>query len=470
MRFAAPNGILRGLSSLAAALICAVGLSRASAQDTTSGTPAQSAPPVNFRERPKYPTDSQRLRRSPQIDGVISDNEWDPFYTITDGPIKGTFYCNWDDNNLYLAVRTEQPATVLFDIDAGGDGWLRGADNLEVVVGSVPDGSTPPIVARLLDAASNKDTPSWNTTSTDPKSFMVAEKSTGGVQVIELAIPKGTGSLVLRPGATIGLRAEFLPPAAPATYLPTQPFEPHLLLDAKLVDSRISSVAGIIPRLSLSDYTCVAGETLFATMQLQNQTDIPVPIRSVIWEGTGNSADAVNTMKDVAVEPIPGLGIRKLTYKTVIPPTLTPGSYTLTVTANMPEGKQVQSTVSFKVVEPLQVQISSDPQPLAIVGPTKLAVLVDIFSQVPNGMRCDVSVDTAPPTWVLDGASKRRTSVDRKGGHTVVKLNFKVPSNTAAGDYPVAVTVRYKGREWPLKQTVTAIRTDAPVQTPPPAH
>jgi hypothetical protein len=56
--------------------------------------PAQNAPgpaTINFRERPRYPTDPQRLRRTPQIDGVIGDNEWDPFYTITDGPIKGTF-------------------------------------------------------------------------------------------------------------------------------------------------------------------------------------------------------------------------------------------------------------------------------------------------------------------------------------------------------------------------------------------
>ena len=221
---------------------------------------------INFRERPKYPTDPQRLRRTVRIDGILSDNEWDPFYTISDGALKGTFYCNWDDNYLYLAARTEQAATVLFDVDAGGDGWLRGADNLELVVGSPADSATPKVVARVLDAANSKDAPYWNEKATDVSTILVAGKIEGGVQFIEVAVPKNTASLVLRPGANIGLRAEFLPPGPASAYIPTQPFEPHLLLDAKLVDSRVEAMAGVSSRLTLSDYKCIAGETLFATL------------------------------------------------------------------------------------------------------------------------------------------------------------------------------------------------------------
>ena len=101
-------------------------------------------PPIKFRERPRYPADPQRLKRTPLIDGVLGDGEWDPFYTITDGPIKGTVYCNWDDNFLYLATRTEGAANVLFDLDLNGDGWLRGADNVELLIGSVAGGARPP--------------------------------------------------------------------------------------------------------------------------------------------------------------------------------------------------------------------------------------------------------------------------------------------------------------------------------------
>ena len=126
----------------------------------TAAPPAADAVPViNFRERPKYPADSQRLRRAVTLDGVADENEWEPFYSVTDGAIKGTFYCQWDDNFLYLAAKSDAPASLLFDIDAGGDGWLRGADNMEIVLGGLGEGGVPAVLVRLLDAANSKDTP-----------------------------------------------------------------------------------------------------------------------------------------------------------------------------------------------------------------------------------------------------------------------------------------------------------------------
>ena len=172
------------------------------------------APVINFRERPKYPADAQRLRRAVTLDGVENENEWEPFYSVTDGAIKGTFYCQWDDNFLYLAAKTDGAASLLFDIDAGGDGWLRGADNMEIVIGGLSEGGVPVALARLLDAANSKDTPTWRENSIDPKTILVASKTVGSSQFTEIAIPKNTGSLVLRTGATIGLRGEFLPPLA----------------------------------------------------------------------------------------------------------------------------------------------------------------------------------------------------------------------------------------------------------------
>src|SRR5579862_1710656 len=240
------------------------------AQAPESAAGAQQTPNINFRVRPSFATDPQRLRRTPQIDGVLSDGEWDPFYTVTDGPIKGTIYCNWDDNYLYVATRTEQPAGLIVDIDATDDGWLRGADNLELVIGSAGDNSAPTLAARLLDAANSKDTPAWTTQGIDVKSILMAGKVVNGSQVIELAIPKGVGSLVLRPGANIGLRVDFLPPGPASAYVPTAPYEPHLLLDATLVEARTQAASGINPHLTLSDPKCVAGEKLFATLDLHN--------------------------------------------------------------------------------------------------------------------------------------------------------------------------------------------------------
>lgn len=450
------------------AILLVVGLSGGLNQGAKATQDGQTTPAINFRERPKYVTDPQRMRRTAQIDGVLSDNEYDPFYTVTDGPIKGTVYCNWDDNYLYIAARTDGPATLIFDVDASNDGWLRSADNLEIVIGSVGEGGGITRAVRLLDAANSKESPAWNDKVIDPASLLVAGKVVNGSQFVEIAIPKSTGSLVLRSGVNIGLRVEFLPPIAATAYVPTQPFEPHLLLEGRLVDSRIQSVPGINPRLTISDDKCIASQNLFATLELLNQTDQPIPIKSVTWTGQGSSANAVNTVREVTVPPLPGLKTLRLKYKTVLPPDLTPGSYSLTVLVEMEGGKQIQSSRTFTVVEPIQAQMSAEPEPVAIVGQTKLMAVIDVFSAVPRGTTYDIELTTVPQGWEVDGGRKRKTSVDREDGHKKTRFTLKLPSTTPAGDYPLEATVTWRGRVWKLKHIAQVVRTDAPKLSAPP--
>lgn len=441
------------------------------ANDPTTAAPVlrQAEPPaIKFRERPRYPADPQRLKRTPQIDGVLGDGEWDPFYTITDGMIKGTIYCNWDDNFLYLATRTDGAANVLFDLDLNGDGWLRGADNVELLIGSAANGGTPAISARLLDASNSKDTPVWNDTAIDPKALIVAEKIVNGTQILEIAIPKNTASLAPKVGQNFGVRAEFLPPGPIANFVSTAPFEPHLLVDATLAVARVTGIAGINPRLTLSDLKCIAGQKLFATLELTNQTDQNVNIKSVLWTGTGLSANAVNTLRDVSVKPLLGLKKQKLTYSTLLPPNLSVGSYLLTVTVETEDGKSIQSAAAFTVVEPIKVQMASEPQPLVVSGQTKLFVDVDITSAVPDHFRGDMELNVVPNGWQLEGGAKRSVLVDREDAHRVSRYTLKVPSTTAAGDYPVEAVVTWKGQTWHARTVVKVVRTDAPVTPPAP--
>ena len=139
----------------------------------------------------------------------------------------------------------------------------------------------------------------------------------------------------------------------------------------------------------------------------------------------------------------------------------TPGSYGIHVVAEL-AGKQVQSTVTFAVVEPFQVQTSNNPQPVAIVGPTKVDILVDVLSAVPNGAHYDVELTSIPSGWELEGSKLRHAFIDRKNGRTVTRFGFKLPLTTPAGDYTVGATVTWRAREWQLKQLVRVIRTDEP--------
>lgn len=426
---------------------------------------AQPPVAINFRERPKYALGGPRLKKTVAIDGVPAEGKWDAFYSVATGAVKGTIYCNWDDDYLYLGVRADDKANVVFDIDANADGWLKGADNIEIVVEHLPGSAAPKVSVRLLDAVANKDTPVWNDSAYDPKKILVASKFVNNVQYIELAVPKEMGNMLLRDGATLGLRGEIFP-LSTLPFTPTPPYEPHLLLEATLAASHIVSAPGINPTLSLTDDKCVAGQDLSATLRLLNQTDQPVPIKSVKWEGIGNSVNVLNSVREVAVPGLPPSKARDLKYKTRLPEKLAPGTYTVAVTVDLENGKQIYTTRTFTVIEPLQVRIFGDPDPVAIVGTTKYDAVIDITSAVPNYMKAEAEITVMPSGWTLDGKKRRGVEVVGEDKRRLFRFRFKLPSTTAAGSYPIEATVTYKERTWTVRYIAKVVRTDAPAPTP----
>ena len=469
-------------------LLAAAGLAAGFAFTAPAFAFAQDAAPVvgtlpNFHARPRVQADPQRSRRTIQLNGIIGEGKYDPFYALTDGPVKGTVYCNWDDNYLYLAARTDSPASIVFDIDASGDGWLRGADNLEVVVSSVDSsGGTPGVVARLLDASNSKDTPVWRDVATDGQVKTAGSLDAMG-QIVEVAIPRSMGGLNLRVGTTMGLRGEFLTPGQAGAYMPTPPFEPHLLLDATLVETRganvpvqtsaaapgiaPSQVVGLLPRLTLSDNKCVPGQKLFATLELINQTDSRVTIKALTWAGQGGAANAVNTMRDISVPVIAPLKRLKLNYKTTLANTLQPGAYTLTATAELDNGKQIQSSASFQVVEPLYPQISILPDPVTVVGPTSFAVSVDVVNANPGQMNCEIELQNLPAMWEVEGNRKKLPlTIDKEDGRGARQFVIRLPAGTMPGDYPLDAIVTWHQRTWKLHTVAHVLHADPPKTTP----
>jgi len=422
----------------------------ATAQDanTQAAQPQEAAKPaftINYRERPRYPFDRQRLKRRPVLDGVISEGEWDPLYTISDGPVNGTVYLNWDDDFLYMAAKTDQPAWVIFDIDANDDGWLRGADNLEITVAPVSAGVMPPIIARILDAASGKDQPVWNDRVVDTKSIQVAAKAGGNTYVVELAVPKGIAGLTPRPNATIGFRADFLP--ANQTPAPTPPYEPHLLLDVDLVDARVTGAPGVSPKLTLEDQRVIPGGTLNATLELLSGSDEPIPVKWVAWKGDGAAADILLSERNPNVPAINPRKSLKLRYSCRLPDTAVPGFYQLNASAELTNGRTVQATASFQVVEPFVLTMSASPEPAFPSDQAKERVIVEIQCAVPGYTRGDVELQ-APAGWVIEGRHKK--GFESQHQDSVIRAPFFVviPSATQPGDYVLHARVTWHKREW----------------------
>jgi hypothetical protein len=452
--------------------------SRACAQDNggaaTQGAAAtpvapavqQAAPAINYRERPRYPYDPQRLKRRPILDGTIAENEWDPLYTIGDTAAKGTVFVNWDDDFLYVAARTDQPCWLVFDLDANADGWLRGADNLEVAVAPVGSEGTTPVTARILDAAGNKDAPTWNDRVVDPRSIQIVQKGAGGSYVTEMAIPKGIAGLALRQGATLSCRADLV--ASPAAPAPTAPYEPHLLLDINLVEARTIGVAGLTPRLTLEDTKVIPGQNLKATLELMNQSEGVTKVRAVTWRGATGADDLLRAERDPNVPDIPGLKTLKRKYSSKLPDDAVPGFYQVTASAELDNGKSVQSTASFSVVEPFKLQIAPEPDPVNVLGPTLDKIFVEIYSAVPGSAHGDVEIEV-PAGWEVKGKTRKGFYVPREDSAVREPFYVTLPSNTPAGDYMINATVYWQKKTWKTHYTLKVNRSTPPEPAPKPA-
>jgi hypothetical protein len=422
-----------------------------------AGQVAQPAVVINYRERPRYPHDPQRLKLRPTLDGDIGENEWTPLYTIGDQPVKGTVYLNWDDETLYVAARMDQPGWFVFNLDAACDGWLRGADNLELVVAPVGAAGVAPVTVRLLDAGANRDAPVWNEAVVAPGSIAVAAKQVAAGQVVEIGIPRGTAGWMPRVGAQIAVRADFLPSAtAPAA---TAPYEPHLLLDVTLVEAKVVAAPGIVPRLALEDTTLVAGQTLHAVLDLSNQLDKARGVRSVTWTGIGAAESYVKTLREVNIPEVKGLKTLRLRYSSPLPENAVPGFYQFNATATLDDGSIVSSTGSFSIEEAFTIMLEADPVDVAVIGPTQLRLQVTLTSAAPGFKRCQVDVST-PASWELKGKPSRSVNVHRENGSAKAHYAVTLPSATQAGEYRVDARVTWRGKSWIAHRTIRVTRPE----------
>jgi hypothetical protein len=424
---------------------------------TTGAQVAQPSVVINYRERPRYPFDPQRLKLRPTLDGEIGANEWTPLYTIADQPVTGTVFLNWDDENLYVGARMDRAGWLVINVDAACDGWLRGQDNVEIAVAPVGVAGVAPVTVRLLDAGANRDAPVWNAAIINPSSIGISAKQNGSGQVVEVAIPRGTGGLTLRAGAQIGFRADFLPAAiAPAA---TAPYEPHLLLDVTLAEAKVVAAPGLVPRLTLEDATLVPGQTLYATLDLSNQLDQPRGVRSVTWTGVGPAESYVKLLREVNVPAVKGLKTLRLRYSSPLPENAVPGFYQFSVTATLDDGSTVSSTASFSVEEAFTITLESDPPQIMLLGPTPVKLKVMLTSAAPGFNRAEVELK-APASWEIKGKPVRSVNIHRENGVAKVHYLATIPSATQTGEYRVEATVTWRGKTWLAHRTIKVTRAE----------
>ena len=140
--------------------------------------------------------ETTRLALTPKLDGKLSEEEWDRF-AIIDGV---QTYFQWQPGKLHGAATLPVGKDLVASFDLQGDGWLVGADNVEVRISW--NKGAPTVRERILDATEVSQ-PKWVEVATaDATAWNHAPASAGAHCVTDI---NTQNSLLLVCGA-----AEFL--------------------------------------------------------------------------------------------------------------------------------------------------------------------------------------------------------------------------------------------------------------------
>lgn len=141
-----------------------------------------------------------RVAMTPLLDGRLDDEEWDALSETSE--LKS--YFQWEPGALYLAGAAAATKDIIFSIDADGDGWLVGRNNVEVRL-SLVDGDVKPSI-RILDTTRPQE-PIWVACPWLEQTVTAHAITAGGdwtaeVKILPIDLP------AVRSGMSLGIRAD----------------------------------------------------------------------------------------------------------------------------------------------------------------------------------------------------------------------------------------------------------------------
>ncbi|HEY3415065.1 MAG TPA: hypothetical protein VGM51_18680 [Armatimonadota bacterium] len=194
---------------------------------------------------PSYPAQTLRRFATPVLDGRWDKGEWQTMgmsANLSDASgtkVKAEFGLEWDDQYLYVSMRSSAPADLVFDIDAMNDGWFAGTDNYRMVIAAPAAGATEPVISSVIWDWSvfdpTKDPNPYLNQSKDivkASDISAVAAQTGGAYVLEAAIPMNykTG-LRLYSGKRMGVKLGARLPGGKQVFTL---FEPQRLMTVEL--------------------------------------------------------------------------------------------------------------------------------------------------------------------------------------------------------------------------------------------
>lgn len=414
-----------------------------------------------------------RIKRTVPLDPTGGlENRWDALYSVQDttgGNESGrrTAYLDWDDDYLYLAVEAPAPEQVRFDLDLADDGWLRGADNLSLVVTPPSDGGADPpkLEAQRFDMAQNKDQPVWAASPIPAGEIKVrGGRTPSGGYAVTLAVPRTeVMGFARKAGQGLGVRVDAAAPTLPSAANETAAIPVRPMLRVALADAVEATGEGLTLKVSVDGKRDITpGGEVRATIEVKNNSANVKRLSRLYLRGSLAGADYLDEQKFAGTDIEPGK-----TYKKSLRSTLAPaapfGALVLRGGADVDGiGATLAALAAFEKVEPYILTLDVDDRPVPAGGENntdaRRIARVTLRSRVNTRTTGQVKL-VLPDGWKLEsgGTLERSITLTRDGQEGVGEYKFIVPHTARLGPHPIGVTAQIGGRTYQASDTVTLI-------------
>jgi len=393
-------------------------------QDSQTPGAAQAPPGSGGFDTAPMVAEPERIEMTPPMrtDGKLTDEDWDPF-TSANG-VKT--YLQWVPGAIYAAATGPVGSDMLVSLDLGADGWLVGANNVEVRV--TTQGSTPSFTIRQLNAA-NVAGPQWH----DLPGFVLASTVTAysdGTNVtytLRLADP-GYGFLPSKP-TKIAARIDMVQTGQP----PTAPYLPRTLAPLSLVQAR----AAVLPtdlKWKVEKANKPFGPMDDATIRMDFTGAPTSPPTKMDIRAEGDVRDKMNTAQ-VPFPPVDSKGRASVDYTSKISPGSEVGFHVLKATITAADGTPGILEASFRLAPLIDVTIIK-PNLLLATQDRSVAVNYGIETFTSRPLTGTVTV-TVPSTFKLvNGSPTQKFTVVDPNSTERQKFQVFIPGNTV-GTFPI---------------------------------
>lgn len=386
---------------------------------TQAQNPLQVAPEVR---------DPLRLALTPILDGVVSESEWE---LLTEGA-GGRSYFQWEPGKFYWGAKAQNGKDVVLTLDANGDGWLVGKDNLEIRCRF--ENNEVRTTVRQLDAT-DRNGPTWIEPEVIPEALTINASPSDTYWNLEVGFEPLISMGSPNENRRVGARIDFFDSG-----VDTGPgYMPRSLAFLLM---RMDTSQGLFSGLEWKPEVKTRNVSVFDQMRFRLnfvvEEDCP-PLTSVAFSGEGFGARAVES----SVEEFPapdGRGRAFVDFNSAIDEAAISGYRVLRAEVKAADGRTAVIRTSFQVapvvnLDPnFKMELGYSDQPQRVKGG------VTIESQTTGRVDGKFSI-RYPDAWLTVGTLDRDFLIYHSKGRSRIPIEFVVPGGTR-GVYPIMLSAK----------------------------